>query len=122
MNFAIQVCPPGLHISLGVYDRLWDLLEGACTELDLLLAQHTAQGGEGNTYEQYVSALRKRDQLKSTVATEEQRATIMEQLITFFSLNIPNEAHRQQLALLRQEASKVRLGICALVCNIQTFT
>lgn len=35
----IQVRLPGLHMSLGIYDRLWSLLEGACTELDLLLAQ-----------------------------------------------------------------------------------
>ncbi len=71
----------------------------------------------GNTFEKFVTALRKRDQLKGSLATEEQRATVMEQLATFFSLHIPNEGHRQQLLILRQEASKVRLGVCALVCN-----
>ena len=40
----IQVSLPGLHISLGVFDRLWTLLEDACTELDLLLAEHISVG------------------------------------------------------------------------------
>lgn len=116
---AIQVCLPGLHISLGVYNRLWELLEGACTGLDLLLAEYIQEeGGAGNTYDRFVAALRKREQLKSSRATEEQRATTMEQLATFFSLHIPNEAHRQQLVLLRQEAAKVRLVVCALVCYV----
>ena len=114
---GIQVCLPGLHISLGVYDRLWELLEGACTGLDLLLAEHMQEGGIGNSYDRFVAALRKREQLQSSLATEEQRATTMEQLATFFSLHIPNDAHRQQLALLRQAASQVRLGVCALVCS-----
>ena len=84
--------------------------------MDLLLAEHTQEGGVGNTYERFVAALRRREQLKSSLPIEEQQATTMEQLATFFSLHIPNEAHRQQLVLLRQEAAKVRLGVCALVC------
>lgn len=111
------MCLPGLHISLGVYDRLWELLEGACTRLDLLLAEHTLEGGTGNTYERFVAALRKREKLKSSQQTEEQRATTMEQLATFFSLHIPNEAHRRQLVLLRQEAANVRQKLSALVCR-----
>ena len=99
---------------------MWELLEGACTGLDLLLAEHTLEGGVSNTYEKFVSGLRKRDQLTVSLVTEEQRATTMEQLATFFSLHIPNETHRRQLELLRQEASKVRLGACALVCNATT--
>ena len=114
---AHQVCLPGLHISLGVYDRLWALLEGACTGLDLLLAEHTQEGGVGSTYSRFVAALRKRDQLKSSRETEEQRATTMEQLAAFFSLHIPTEVHRQQLELLRKEATKVRQHLSDLVCN-----
>ena len=114
------MCLPGLHISLGVYDRLWELLEGACSGLDLLLAEHMQEGGAGNTYIRFVTALRKREQLKATRDTEERRAITMEQLASFFSLHIPNEAHRQQLVLLRQEATRVRQQISALVCIINT--
>ena len=84
----IQVCLPGLHISLGVFDRLWTLLEGACTELDLLLAEHISVGCMGSSYNEYVTALRKGEQLRSSLHQEEQRATMMEQLVTYFSLSI----------------------------------
>lgn len=99
-------------MSLGIYDRLWELLERACTELDLQLAHHsTEEGGDGNTYQQYIAALRKR----FSHVTEDTRATTLEQLATFFSLHIPNEAHRRQLVILRKEASLAWLRVNALV-------
>lgn len=39
-----QVCIPGLH-SLGIFNRLWTLLEEACTDLDFKLVQ---VGGAGD--------------------------------------------------------------------------
>lgn len=103
-------------MSLGIYDRLWDLLEGECTVLDLLLAEHTSPGGVGNTtFDQYVAALKKREELASACVMEEQRATLLEQLVTYFSLRIPNAPQSQQLKTLREEASKTRLGVNALV-------
>lgn len=102
-------------MSLGIYDRLWELLEKACTELDLLLAEHTSVGGDGNTYFRYVEALRKKEKLTSTLTTAEQCATLLDQLVSLFSLHVPNAAHQQQLIILRQEASNARLGVNALV-------
>lgn len=87
---AIQVCLPGLHISLGIYDRLWELLEGACTELDLLLAKHTSTGGIGNSFDEYVASLKKREQLQASLHTAEQWVTMLDQLVTYFSLYVPN--------------------------------
>lgn len=52
--------------------------------LDLQLAEHTTPGGMGSTYDQYICALKKRDELKSSLATLEQRALLLEQLVTFF--------------------------------------
>ena len=112
----MQVCLPGLHMSLGIFDRLWELLEGTCNKLDLQLAHHTTEGGkDGNTYQQYIAALKEMEKLKSLHGTEDVRATTLEQLATFFSLHIPNEAHRQQLEILRKEASIARLRVNTLV-------
>ena len=45
----LQVCPPGLHITLGIFYRLFVLLEEVAHELDLRCAvQH---GQAGSTYE-----------------------------------------------------------------------
>ena len=38
----MQVSLPGLHITLGVFYRLWSLLEKACHQLDMELAKRTA--------------------------------------------------------------------------------
>ena len=94
------MCLPGLHLSLGIFDQR-ELLEGACTELDLLLAEHISGGGEGDTYQQYAAALRKREQLKFTRASEEQHATMLEQLVTLFS---PDPSQSKSLATIREES------------------
>jgi hypothetical protein len=106
-------------MSLGIYDRLWELLEADCTELDLLLAKHTSGAGigTGTTYDNYVTALRKREGLKDSLAKEENRATSLEQLVTFFSLTLQAPSSNQQLTIIRQEASKARLAVGALVCT-----
>ena len=41
--FFLQVCLPGLHITLGVFYRLFSLLEEACHNLDVAA---TCQGME----------------------------------------------------------------------------
>jgi hypothetical protein len=109
------VCPPGLHISLGIFNRLWELIENACNELDLHLAEFEEGGDFGNTFDKYASALKKRDALKLTLPQKEQTATTLEQLVTFFSLTLPNPLTNVTLINLRQEASKARLESDALV-------
>lgn len=109
-------------MSLGIYDRLWGLLEGACTKLDLLLAEYASEGVLGNTYEKYVAALKKREQLKAKHTTQEARATLLEQFVTYFTLNVPNAPQNQQLSTLRREASQARLGVTALVWSISLNT
>lgn len=105
-------------MSLGIYECLWELLEGACTELDLLLASHTSVGGLGNTYDQYVAALRKREELNHSLAAAEQRVEQLDQLVTYFSLHLTNPAQNQQLKRLREEASKALLEVAAVVNSI----
>eukprot|EP00731_Ephydatia_muelleri_P019905 Em0012g730a len=39
-RFKDQVCPPGLHITLGIFTKVFNLLEAVCCNLDLELALH----------------------------------------------------------------------------------
>lgn len=112
---VLQICLPGLHMGLGIYDCLWELLEGACTELDLLEAQHSSSGGEENSFQEYVAALKERDNLDQKLATAEERVTALDQLVTFFSLHSPNPAHDQNLKALREASSRSLLGVAAVV-------
>lgn len=50
-------------MSLGIYDRLWDLLADACTQLDLQLAHHTDAADQGNSFSEYVGLLKKKQKL-----------------------------------------------------------
>lgn len=121
--FALQVCLPGLHMSLGIYDRLWELLEAACTALDLLLAKHTSAGALDNSFAEYVAALTKREELNTKLSAAEGRVTTLDQLVTFFSLHTPNAAHNQQLKALREASSMALLGVAAVVNNrVQRLT
>ncbi len=41
----MKVCIPGLHLSLGIFNRLWTLLEKRCKELDFSLTIEGASAG-----------------------------------------------------------------------------
>lgn len=54
-SVSIKVCPPGLHITLGIFLRLFVLLEEDCHTLDLSMS---VQGADtGPSYDKYASAL-----------------------------------------------------------------
>ena len=86
-----QVCIPGLHISLGIFNRLWDLLENACTQLDLELAKES-DGMDGNTFERYGQALHKAAVLREQLKVEQQHLVVVCNLATYLMLNLPNPA------------------------------
>lgn len=102
-------------MSLGIYDRLWELLEGGCTELDLLLAKYTTVGGLGNTFDQYVVALKKREQLEATLHDLEGKVTSLDEQVTFLSLYTSNPMANQLLQALRETTSLALLEVAAVV-------
>ena len=56
----MQVCIPALHISLGVFHKLFNLFEEACHKLDIEIAatEMTSQGVAmaGHKYRKFVEA------------------------------------------------------------------
>ena len=62
----MQVCLPALHISLGVFYRLYTLLEQATHELDLAMAREKSVCRQlgGSTFEHYSSLLQKMNKLQ----------------------------------------------------------
>jgi hypothetical protein len=54
-----QVCPPALHITLGIFYRLFTLFERECHQLDLTAALHTssAPGPSLESFRSYSKAL-----------------------------------------------------------------
>ena len=56
------MCPPGLHITLGVFYRLFVLLENAAHELDLRYAVDSVQAVA--SYERQIGLIQEQTQLK----------------------------------------------------------
>ena len=69
------------------------------------------------TFEEYAAALRKRQELKLTLSSAEQQVTLLDQLVTYLSLHLPNATHNPQLHIIREESSKALLRVAKLVNN-----
>eukprot|EP00731_Ephydatia_muelleri_P023365 Em0015g948a len=55
-----QVCLPGLHITQGIFVKIFDLLEDACHQLDLQLAYtYTEESSSSSSFTKYAEELHK---------------------------------------------------------------
>ena len=82
------MCLPGLHITLGIFNRLFDLLERKCQELDLALAsQQVAQGGE--TFNRYIAALKRHGDLEEELENQEHRIVTFVELLSYLMVTVP---------------------------------
>ena len=62
INFVLQICPPGLHISLGLFVKFYELLLDEVEDLDLKIVTKKAETDDnaGDTdFGQYVTLLQK---------------------------------------------------------------
>lgn len=102
------MCIPGLHLSLGIFNRLWELLEHECEELDLTLAYSigTGSGGGGGTFTHYVDTLRQ----KSNLEMEVKNTTT-----TYMCLTLPNAETSDIVRQLRVEAATTHTKIADMV-------
>lgn len=94
------MCPPGLHITLGIFFRLFNLLENSCHELDVL---GLLQGVDGdNAYEQYVRSYRREVELADMCDKVRAETAVLEQLVTVFTLTISIAANPSHITYLGQ--------------------
>lgn len=90
------MCLPALHISLGIFYRLYTLLEQAAYELDLLLAEKTNCGEiGGSTYGRYLSLLQKKHKLEEQRDTYLQSLNGLQQLSTCLAVCFENSPTNQ---------------------------
>lgn len=58
------MCLPGLHITLGVYLRLFNLLEDECHKLDMEMAELTSpQSGDRPSYTNFSKVIEREREL-----------------------------------------------------------
>ena len=84
-----QVYPPGLHISLGIFLRLFTLLEDACHELDVSVALQPIPGSAGPSFVQYADALQQQSTLPDDIDTFNEQISCLEQIFTLTLVTLP---------------------------------
>ena len=111
----IKECVPALHISLGIFLRLFQLYEQACHELDVkLAASHSTSGSTNDKFNNYAAALQKISDMEDTITQYRDMAENNEQLATWFAMDDDINVQEQVKALLL-EAQQLRNAADGLV-------
>lgn len=79
----------GLHLSLGIFNRLFELFEEACTRLDLKFAcrQDTTTSIGGESFQNYVALHKKLVDLRQQV-TLAAKQSVLSQLLAFVMVTV----------------------------------
>lgn len=111
--FYFQVCIPGLHISLGIFYRLFGLLEDAVHTLDFQIAPTSLTAQQQSVeIDNYVKALQKLEVKREEREKVLDKAKLTEQVLTLSAVNQSNtftitptlvEAMVKEAAQLRKE-------------------
>ena len=113
--FILKVCPPGLHISLGIFQRLFDLLEAEAHHLDRAYAQQCQSQVEGETsFATYTNTTRQIKSLEDERTALQQHITWLEQTATLMSLTAADSADGP-LHITREEVVKNRKKLQEIV-------
>ncbi len=109
------MCIPGLHLSLGIFGRLYDLLEEECHSLDLQLAHSTSSDNSESSFTQYAAALSELCRKEEELQSHKQHTAVVEQIITYLAVVLPNAESNPQLIQAQEEAAAGRLRTQELV-------
>ena len=90
----IKVCPPGLHITLGVFQRLFNLLENECHLLDKQIITAISSTRE-STFEQYMQAKVSQSEFEQEKITLTSKINIAQQYLVLQLLTTPEPLQNQ---------------------------
>ncbi|KAL5479256.1 hypothetical protein EMCRGX_G022753 [Ephydatia muelleri] len=114
-----QVCLPGLHITQGMFTKLFDLLEASCHEWDLKLAYHY-QRVSSSTFTTYSAQLQRLQAAKSELEVAKHSKETTEQLATYMVL-LYGEQSNVVTQYLLQQAEEQRESVDKLISSIEAL-
>lgn len=89
-----KVCLPGLHISLGVFFRLFTLLEDECHGLDVQMAMHNSQqSGDRQAFVDYATAIQRERTLLDEKEKCEGEVKWLNQTLGYLALHSTNSSN-----------------------------
>ena len=108
---------PGLHITLGIIQRLFKLMEDECHDLDLQIAAHKASTLPEETaavFQRVWKAHQQLRELREELAVQQQHVSFLDQTMTLLALNTQVQ-NSSQLNAVRLEARQSREKMKQLV-------
>ena len=109
-----QVCPPALHITLGVFYRLFTLFERECHQLDLTAALHTssAPGPSLESFRSYSKALQEVHRITDLIEEERSGLNGLQQLVSYLTISLTSpqaamQCLHQQLVTKRERIKQL---------------
>lgn len=96
-------------MSLGIYNRLWTLLEEACHNLDFKLASCDASASDGASSNSGFSQL---SLLRVELEAQKNLAAVLSEMLTFTALTVEDPCSNPVYASLKEEVDKVQQLIC----------
>ncbi|KAL5496757.1 hypothetical protein EMCRGX_G013111 [Ephydatia muelleri] len=77
------VCPPGLHIMLGIFSKLFHMLQAVCSQLDLKLANVQLIP---TNFSKYSQALQRLPLLQADLENAQHAQEVLQQVATYVAL------------------------------------
>ncbi|KAL5515002.1 hypothetical protein EMCRGX_G000108 [Ephydatia muelleri] len=102
-----QICPPGLHITMGIFTKLFELFEDFCHSLDLELAFYHTEVDKSR-YSLYSQELQRLHQYKVELQEAKQSESVLQQLATYMAVLI-GESNPLTADLLHQSANTSKI-------------
>lgn len=118
VNFASlvwQVAIPALHISLGIFQRLYTLLENACHDLDVKLAAVAVPVEAKESYMRYAAQLASIRDMEDSMAAALRAAESLQQMALHLALRDSDAGTVVLVTRLLSEAQKQQLEADSLV-------
>ena len=108
------MCLPGLHITQGIFQKIFTLLEEACHELDIKLACHFSAQTQHGSYSAYVGTLRELLKTRADLDLAKQTVSSADQTVVYLSITL-DQTNPLLQGLLNHQA-ECRKEVETLVC------
>ena len=105
-----QICVPGLHISLGVFKKLFEELENQCFELDKTIQLQLAVDSESlpeTVLDEKMPALRTAQQHRSQASQFHEKANSLQELLNLQTLHSQVTIMPAYITALQNEIEKL---------------
>ncbi len=113
-----KVCIPGLHLSLGIFNRIWKLLENSCQELDFKRSLEVC--GASHSVGGHCSSIQKLSSVRAEIEVQKKYGSVLSEMLTYCVLTSNSGGTNELEDSLKAELAEIEKNIKIKV-NISLF-